>query len=699
MSFYTYRDIAGCLVAALGFALLAGPGYVVGWVTDLLGFRGRSLGERLTWSVPLSFGVVTLLAVMAGKYVSLNVACWVVVWLGVTAVALVGIELIRGRRFRLGRTGRLVVAAGLGGAVFVVGELVDVGLGNKLYMNVAVYDHALRTAFVDAVVRTGVPPGNPLYWTVSDGGVGHAAPMRYYYFWYVVCAVVVKVAGVSARQAMIASCAWSGFGLAAAIGLYGRYFLTPAKDVARARRRIWITVGLLVVTGLDLIPAIVAYLQGMDTDPDMEWWSAGQVTSWMDTMLWVPHHLAALVCCVFGFLLIWMSEGRGGRQRVLCGVIAGVGFAASFGLSTYVAVAFAMVMAGWLVWAWVRRDGRDRCAVLLGSGLVAVVLLAPYLRELRAAGPNAGGRTAVFALAVRPMIDPISVAKLPGFKQMRTRSVGVEEQVAALVLMAPGYAAELGFFAAVLVVVLLRRWKSLGDGEQTAVFLVVAGLVVSSLVKSTVIGTNDFGIRSMLIPQFFLLLLAGLLLDGTIRAPRRSVRVVLAILMVVGMGGTVYQAVLLRLYLPVQDRLQRKGLGGLAERNMALREIRRDLDGRSPKMAVVQYDTHQPSDFFNFAQLLNTPRQTANAAPECNVAFGGDPGPCEGIKAELARLYLGAAEDADEARATCHRLGIDELVATQWDPVWRVKDGWVWTLPVVAETERARVLACGTTTR
>ena len=204
--------------------------------------------------------------------------------------------------------------------------------------------------------------------------------------------------------------------------------------------------------------------------------------------------------------------------------------------------------------------------------------------------------------------------------------------------------AELGFFGLVLVVVMLRIGIDGEESERTAVYLVVTGLLVSSFVRSTVIGTNDFGIRSMLIPQFFLLLLGGLLMDGTIGIGRRSLKVGLVGLMLLGVAGTVYQAGLLRLYLPVQDGLQRQNLGGLGERNMALRKVLAGLEYGTPKDAVVQYNTDQPRDFFNFAQLLNTPRQTVNAMPECDVAFGGDPGPCEGIKAEVKILYGGAGD-------------------------------------------------------
>ena len=89
-------------------------------------------------------------------------------------------------------------------APLVLAELIDIPVGSRLYMNVVVHDHALRTAFVDAVIRTGVPPANPLYWP------GHAVPMRNYYFWYVLCAIVSKLAHVTARQALDASCVWAG---------------------------------------------------------------------------------------------------------------------------------------------------------------------------------------------------------------------------------------------------------------------------------------------------------------------------------------------------------------------------------------------------------------------------------------------------------------------------------------------------------
>jgi len=58
----------------------------------------------------------------------------------------------------------------------------------------------------------------------------------------------------------------------------------------------------------------------------------------------------------------------------------------AFGLSTWVALAFALVMAGWMVWVLLWEAGsRPRVPTLLLAGVVAVVALLPYVTELRSA--------------------------------------------------------------------------------------------------------------------------------------------------------------------------------------------------------------------------------------------------------------------------------------------------------------------------
>ena len=152
MSALTWGDILGCLRSVAAFAaVLLAPGYCLAWACNLLGFRARAAGERLAWGVALSFGGMTIVALLLGKYGSLTTVCWLA---GICALGYVGIVAREGwSRRRVGFASRWwLVGAGIAVAwvLFVVFELVDIGVGSRLYFSVTVFDHALRTAFVDA---------------------------------------------------------------------------------------------------------------------------------------------------------------------------------------------------------------------------------------------------------------------------------------------------------------------------------------------------------------------------------------------------------------------------------------------------------------------------------------------------------------------------------------------------------------------
>jgi hypothetical protein len=338
--------------------------------------------------------------------------------------------------------------------------------------------------------------------------------------------------------------------------------------------------------------------------------------------------------------------------------------------------------------------------------MVAVVLLLPYLHELRtepaevtAAGP--ANATHFLQFGIRRIIDPDALLAFPWFAHVAAAHPIVAGTVARLILLGPGYFVELGFFGLVLVLVVatMRRMK-LDESARTSLFLTAAALVISTFLRSTVISSNDFGWRSTLIAQFFLLLLAVRWFEGAFGEPRRWVRGVLYATLWIGVAGTVYQQIALRLYLPVEERLGRADEAGLSERAMAWREAFDLADMRLPKNAILQFDTDQPSDFFRYAQILETRRQIVTAFPECATSFGGSAAPCAGIQAAVARLFAaGAALPADAARAECASLGATHLVATRWDGVWADRRGWVWGLPAAVETDNVRVVDCGAMAR
>jgi len=692
----TRGDVFGCLLAVGAFLpVLLAPGYCLGLASNLLGFRSRPAAEQLAWGIALSFAIAPIGAVMIAKYGSLAAVCWAAGLCGIVCL----IAWVLASRNRLGRGWWRGVGIAVAWALFVLLALVDVGVGNHLFLSVAVYDHALRTAFVDAVVRTGVPPANPLYWP------GQPAPMRYYYFWYVVTAAAARLVGVAARQAFIASVAWAGIGLAAILTLYCRHFLSGDEAGANLSRRRWsrvtLALALLAVTGLDALPAIAKAIFRLPVDADMDWWSGDQVTSWLDSVIWVPHHIAGLVCCLFGFLLVWMSKDLNTRQRIGCAAVAGLSFASAFGLSIWVPLAFAMGMIAWIAWVLVwERESRARVPVLLGAGLIAVLALLPYLHELRSSPADAGANGSHFLqFGIRRMIDPDALLAFPWFAELARAHPIVAGSAARLILLVPGYFVELGFYGLVLALVLtrLRRLK-LDESTRASLFLIAASLVISTFLRSAVISSNDFGWRSMLIAQFFLLLLAVRWAEGAFGETGRWASMALYAALWIGVAGTVYQQVVLRFYLPVEDRLGRPDENGLSERAVALRRGLDEMDRKLPQTAILQFAPDQPGDYFRYAQILNARRQIETALPGCATGFGGSASACADIQTAVARLFGGTGPDtafsADRARAVCGRLGVDDLVATRWDSVWNDRQSWVWTLPAAVNTGNVRVVDC-----
>ncbi len=195
MSSLTATQITDSLLAIPAFlpATLC-TGYLAAWFSNLHNFRQRSLVERIFWSVPLSLAVSTIAAVLISRFISLTAAAvfffasaglWlVIVGQGVDATPArgtddgmwAGVREARRRCF-----GQLVWMA------IAILSLTDFVAGHRLFLSGTVLDFGTRVNWADAVLRTGVPPVNPMYLYV------HAAHLRQYYFWYVMCAVVTRM--------------------------------------------------------------------------------------------------------------------------------------------------------------------------------------------------------------------------------------------------------------------------------------------------------------------------------------------------------------------------------------------------------------------------------------------------------------------------------------------------------------------------
>ncbi len=713
MAEVTPHDLIGSALAVVAFgSVLYVPGYLLGFGTDLFGFRRMDAFESIAWSLALSFVSVPITGYFVGRYAGFDVFCWMFVpfLVAFAAVHLRGApRLLRCLDRRTLALGSLAVI----GTGFVLLSLVDVQSGGKLYFSVVEFDQSYRVAFTNAVLRTGVPPANPLFFC------GHLAPMRYYYFWYVLCAAVARIAHVSAQQAFVASSVWSGFGLVAVIALSVRHFSGVGK---RTRAHTAIAVGLLAVTGADMVPAIGSLFAQPALNGEMEWWSIDQFYSWQDSVLWVPHHTAALLSSVTAFLLLWRTqEAIAPKQRLLAAALAGVAFASAFGLSVYVAFGFALLMLAWI--AFLARDWRRQRALIgrvLLAGVAGALAIAPFLHDLTAGqsttGDGASAHAAhLFSFSIRRMIDPELVTTLPALRAVHHTHPFALDVVVRLLLLLPGLALELGVYGAVYGLLLYARWRSPevdDSAHDTSLFLTGCGLLMVLFLRSSVISNNDFAYRASLLPQFFLLLLTADLLaswwsgEGSARVaktPKRR-RLVYALLGL-GVMSSVYQAAMLRLFLPIEEHQPGSGFARLPAEAYQVRQAMGTLNRTTPKDSVVAFnpadpkptgrgDVVSPYTFFERAILMDAHRQLLNAEPTCAAEFGGDAGACAAIDRATERLYAMPALPVADAREFCNRFGVTYLVASSLDPVWSDPAGWVNTLPVLDAEPDLRIVRC-----
>jgi multisubunit Na+/H+ antiporter MnhG subunit len=713
---FMLQDVLGSLLAVLAFAIvLFAPGYATAYISNLFGFREMDFTDRSVWAIACSFVVAPITAYFAGKAAGLAGVCGILIGSAVITIVLLW------RAGRLGtwsqRDRRLTAWIVCGWTAFVLLMLVDFQAGHKLYFSVVMADQSYRIAFTDSVVRTGIPPANPLYFA------GAPAAMHYYYFWYVLCAAVVKIAHVSARQAFIASSVWAGFGLMVLVKLYTSHFFHWD------RKQRWIALSLLAVTGADLIPALGNLVLQSSLNGDIEWWSVDPIDAWPDSILWVPHHMASVICCLLAFLFLWRTSEAITRRSEYCAVaLAAAALASAFGLSVYVTFGFAVLVLAWILWLTIRRhpESPARWRRLSICGVLAIVLSAPFTMELARSFAQPGNPAEdatgapiahIFTFSVRRMIDSGLVTGLPFLSRWNHLHPFALDQTIRLLLLAPGLAMELGVYGVVLVLLLQarrHRMPSASDEDRdTAMFFTVSGLFLTLFVSSSVITNNDFGYRAVMLPQFFLLLLAADVLGswwvaGSSRLvePTPGRRRLVYGMLTLGVAGFLYGAILLRAWLPIEARKPGGDFSQLPEDAYQIRAAFAALDERSSRHAVVSFEPVDPTlqrgdevmtngDFYQRMLVMDTGRQMLNAETKCATHFGGDPAKCRQIQEETAALFASPSPSADWARSYCSGMGVQYLVLNRYNANLGDRTGWPVGLPVVAQGPAFRILQCG----
>jgi hypothetical protein len=694
---FTAIDVIRSAEASLLLALILFiPGYVVGWLSNSFGFRARRFAEQALLSTPLAVAVVPIIIFIGGPSPRALWTLFGASWLGFAFLLLPVWR--RWRQIGLGRIPRMVwigAGLGLGWATIAIASLVDLQFKDALYFSIPAYDYSTRTAFTAAAARA-IPPTNPFF--------GGSPPMllRYHYFWMLVCSLATHLGRVDSRQAMYGGTVWAGIALMSMIAISLRFLVGVRENLAR---KTFIGCGLLLVTGLDILPTVLLYARAHVVNPDMEWWNE-QITSWADALLWTPHHIMSVLACLMGLLLI-RQPATGKFQRAIAVLLAGFAFASATGLSVLATFTFVLFVVFWLPIAAYRRWWDDVTG-LAGAGAVALVVALPYLRIVMGPaveGTTGGGRFFVLAIRKFPMaIDLIaSMLHFPSDK--------LPFQSLLLLLLLPlNYFLELGFF---LVVGALRiRSIRAGSvqmtrGELTGWVIVGTSFLVGSFMRSTTIHSNDLGWRCFLQAQFVLLLWGALLADDwwSSRRSAQPSRIKMAefarVLAAIGLLGTAYQVLMLRVYPILQDReiVDPKTATWLdqdfqlGKRNYALRSVYGSLTKSLPPDAIVQYN---PDAISYIPHQLYSGHSAAAGLPLCGAVFGGDLLHCEDRAKFVVHLFEKPTQaDSADLDAMCREFGIDVLLADDLDSAWQKPDSWVWTRKPMLANDHVRAFGCG----
>jgi len=237
----------------------------------------------------------------------------------------------------------------------------------------------------------------------------------------------------------------------------------------------------------------------------------------------------------------------------------------------------------------------------------------------------------------------------------------------------------------------------------------VVCLLTMSVLQSDSSGSNDLGFRGMLVVQFVLVLWAApVVYDVFFRSRgvvatdlggRRWIKAALVLTLLLGVVGTACQLLALRFYPLLADagKITRSesflGSTGFAERTYWLRQGFDQLNALTPSKAVVQYN---PAGSETVMAHLYSTRQAAMGDPECGSPFGGDLRKCKQMYP-----YVAAVFNSPEAirnwslERLCDEFHINVLVATDADPAWRDRYGWVWIKPALSTNPALRAVPCG----
>ncbi len=662
---FTLVDLMGLILATAGFAVLfVLPGAAIAQIADVFGFRQERTGRAWTVALVAGYAVLPIADSLLSRFLGLSSA------LAVNgALAVCGLHAV----WRKGwpRPDRVAALAGGIWLAVVAVAWVDLDTGSGLYPSLLALDIVKHASTVRALVEGGAaPPFDPFFLRQEPAG--------YYYFYYVLSALIERAGAgwIDSRAAVGGQVFWTGI---ATVGLIR--LVQERAGFARAVS-LPVVLGLMLVAGLQIIPILGTGLGGGLWLGQIDWWGE-QVTSWPMSMLWVPHHLAALIACWAGFLMLADGAARDRhaltRHDAVPIAVAGMAFASAAGLSVWVALGGAATVLLWGAALAIERRWW-LLATIAAAGAVSLAAASFYLADLvqhRAYG------TAPVALTVRSF-----------FYTDQLFAEGSLRYLARLLTLPANYFIGFGLFLVGTWLFWRRGWeRGVGNGEVARLLALsaAAGLLLASFAKSTIVN-NDLAWRVVLFAQLAALLWTAAALFGDAPAMPFGRRLRLASPLIVvtaalGLAGVACDLIGLRAF----HALGLEGEPGMRRDAGLDRELRAAytwLDGNVARSTVVQ---HNPDAERALAYGLYGRFRVAVSDRHNARLFGA---PDAAIARRLGDLVpvFASSMPAEQARRRLAGHRVDIAVVTAADPAWKDRASWVWSLPALYESARVRIV-------
>ena len=580
---------------------------------------------------------------------------------------------------------------------------------------------------------------------------GHPAPLRYFYFWYVVCADLARLLHLPARASLAASCVWAVLGIFSLCSS-SRSNTCLGSELGPSQDAVCWSLAVFGIMGLDVHAYACSAHQPerFIRISEIEWWHQDRTPSLTGSSgINSPHHLAAFACLLHDratwFLHSTLRDNASStreRQRnsdrrlLLASIFAGT----VLSLRQLDASVLANGCCGQslvIVWGsrpdtW-QRQFRTRCRHSAGSGIVALVACTmAFYTSLQ----TTDGSEAVSANFIS--IRWRNYRLCSHFYQTKYHLV-----TSAIALMNSDVIAQagvltinffdLGFFFFVLIHRIRHDANRRLTALERALWAFVMGTAIPYffLSSASIASPNDLGVDSGLLLRVLLQLWAVPLVYQVWRERRRSATrsrhgwafTLAAATLFVGLAGEIFQVAWERIYFPLvgsqtlAKQLDILTTDHLAQRLFNIREAYRAVDRTNdspPASASVQYNPISP---MQPALTFYSTHQIAAFDPGCGTGYGGDYTACLAVMPRLLALYGntkggieraragndrqdGAAswgDTAEDAQAMCRELHLTFLIAESLDSVWLKPTSWVWTLDPLAANETVRVFRCPTT--